>query len=297
MPRTLKLCTICGLENKNKDSRTDHRRCENAWSDISHTVPGKRTCAKCFKKFEPKDSSQVEHQECSGNGELPKYYQSFKKTRVLPSVTDLVLPAAAPMKQAVFDLETWGLDRTWGVVMQGTILVHGNDPLAQGKDCEDADQAHRPTLYEFSLRDYPSWPEKRSDDSYLVADILSVLEDCQILYAHNGNKFDIPYLNASALKYGMPPLIRKLVDPVQVARNKFRLGSNALAAIGSFLGVQEEKLNIPADVWKTALLDNNPESWELLKARCLSDVLLLNEVARRVAPFVGMVDYRGSAYR
>lgn len=270
----MKLCTICGDPYKNKDGGSAHKRCP--------ILRGSITCPKCFKKFQPLGSGRTEHVDCRGDGVLPKFYQQFKKTGITPSIEDVKLPAASPMKQAIFDLETWGLDRTWGVIMCACILVHGDG---------------KPKLYQFDLTQYPSWPDKRSDDSRLVADVLSILEECSILYAHNGNKFDIPYLNASALKYGLPPLLRKLVDPVQIARNKFRLGSNALGAIGAFLGIEEKKLGIPADVWKEALLDNKDTSWKLLRERCKSDVIMLNEVSRRVAPFVGMLDFRGSAYK
>jgi DNA polymerase elongation subunit (family B) len=281
-------CRICGDACRwtahDECKRRELRLAKRAGSSLP-MPEGSRICSICFRSFRTTDPNRLNHLVCEdgkkGPKEQPKYYteRPFHSVAELPRASEIELPAAPPMKQAVFDIETFALDRAWGVVMAGCILVHGDGP---------------PKFYEFDLTQYPSWPEKRSDDRLLVADILGVLEDCSILYAHNGNKFDIPYLNAAALKFDMPPLVRKLVDPVQIARNKLRLGSNSLAAIGKFLDIHEDKLNISFEVWKRALLDNDPESWSMLRKRNHSDVVLLNEISRRIAPFVGMIDFRGS---
>lgn len=246
---------------------------------------GNRICTICDRSFKTSEPDKFYHDTCKAkypDGKEPnRYYNDgpFPDPTPLPSVNDIIIPEMPPMKQAVFDIETFALDRAWGVVMAGCVLVHGDGA---------------PKFYEFDLTQYDSWPNSRSDDSRLVADLMHVLEGCSILYAHNGNKFDIPYLNAAALKFGMPPLVRKLVDPVQIARNKLRIGNNSLAAIGKFLNIDEEKFNISFEVWKKALLDNDTDSWSLLRTRCRSDVVILNEVSRRIAPFVGMIDFRGS---
>jgi len=64
---------------------------------------------------------------------------------------------SAPLTQIVMDLETWGLDRGWGVTMVGSFLIHGG-----------ADGPVKKTL---SLRDYAPWKRGiRSDDSELAND-------------------------------------------------------------------------------------------------------------------------------
>ena len=190
---------------------------------------------------------------------------------------------APPLRQAVFDLETWGLDRGWGVTMVGAVLVH---------------DGASPEIQTFDLRISSKWPDTRSDDSELGAALLKILYSCDVLYAHNGLNFDIPWLNSVALKFGMPGLVgKKLVDPVQVARRKYRIGQNGLAALAAFLGLEEEKMPVPAETWRRALLDNDQDSWETLRLRCESDVRLLNSVSAHVTRDVGMIDDRGSAWR
>lgn len=226
--------------------------------------PGQDRCGGCLKLADTELSK--EFGEFTAGGELPK-----AKVHYL----------APPLKQAVFDLETFSLDRGWGVLMVGSILVHGDGP--------------EPKMYTFDLTESPRWPDVRSDDSDLAARIMKVLSGCHVLYAHNGARYDIPWLNSLALKYGMPRLNAKLIDPVQVARNKYRIGSNSLSSLASFLGLEENKMPVPAEVWRTALFDNCRESWDILRARCESDVRILNQAAAAVTLDVGMIDKFGSS--
>lgn len=148
-----------------------------------------------------------------------------------------------------------------------------------------------------TLRDYKPWEEgRRTDDSELVRDIFSILEQCHIGYAHNGEFFDIRWLRTVALKYGLKMPKIRLVDPAQVARQKYRLGRNSLEAIADFLELPYQKYHLSPEVWRKALLDANQEAWTELKVRCESDVLLLNAVAGAVTGDVGMIDFKGSGW-
>jgi hypothetical protein len=231
-----------------------------------------RDCHVCARQFQAK-GDQV---RCPGCVKLAQTARGKDD----PERQDHYL--ASPLVQAVFDLETWSLDRGWGVLMVGSILVHGEGP--------------EPTWYDFDLTQSSGWPDRRSDDSELAEKILGVLRRCHVLYAHNGARYDVPWLNSIALKYGLPSLRAKLIDPVQVARNKYRIGSNSLSAMSNFLGLEENKMPLAPEVWRLALLDNDPASWALLRERCRSDVRILNTVASKVTRDVGMIDHRGSAW-
>lgn len=196
----------------------------------------------------------------------------------------------APMRQVVFDLETWGLDRGWGVTMVASFLIHGGPEGTVQR-----------TL---TLRQYPAWQAgKRSDDRALVEEIFALLAPCHIAYAHNGDRFDVRWLRTVALKYGLQMPKLKLVDPCALAWKKYLLGRNSLEAVADFLGLSDkkdangrplEKLHISPDVWRHALMDDDDAAWGALSERCESDVELLNVVAARVTGDVGLVDYSGS---
>lgn len=248
------------------------------------SLPPSATCETCSRSYVP--SLHTTTNRCAGcsrleNRTIENAYSGWGPGKPVPQAPTHL---AAPLRQAVFDLETFSLDRGWGVLMVGSILVY--------------DGSEEPRQHTFDLRETEAWKRgERSNDSELAARIMRVLSDCHILIAHNGLKFDIPYLNSVALKYDMPRLNTKLVDPVQIARQKYRLGSNALSSLASFLELPESKMPVSADTWRRALLDANEESWDTLRARCESDVRLLAMVAGRVMGDVGMIDNKGSAFR
>lgn len=248
------------------------------------SLPASRVCETCQKTFVPTVSrpSALRCLSCdrAGNRTIENPYSGWHPGQPTPKAPTHL---SAPLKQAVFDLETFSLDRGWGVLMVGSIMVYGDG---------------EPVQHTFDLRETESWKRgERSNDSELGARILRILSDCHILIAHNGLRFDIPYLNSVALKYGMPRLNAKLVDPVQIARQKYRIGSNGLSNLAAFLELPEQKMPVGADVWRTALFDANPDSWQTLRERCESDVRLLAMVAGRVMGDVGMIDNKGSAWR
>ena len=185
-----------------------------------------------------------------------------------------------PLVQAVVDLETFALDRGWGVLLLASILIHDTGT---------------PTMTTLRLKDYEPWQRGiRSDDSQLAKAIIAMLEPAHIIYAHNGARFDIPWLRSLALKYGLDWREKKLIDPCSVAWRKYRIGNNSLSALADFLELPEDKLHVSPDVWRKALMDDDIESWQTLQDRCESDVRLLNMVAGKITRDVGMINTWGS---
>lgn len=187
----------------------------------------------------------------------------------------------APMTQVVFDLETWGLDRGWGVTMVGSFLVY---------------DGVKPTTHTLTLREFDPWKEgKRSDDRDMVQAIFEIMEKAHIAYAHNGEYFDVRWLRSVAMKYRLDMPKVRLVDPARIAWRKYQLGRNSLEAIADFLELPYQKYHLSPEIWRRALLDNDDAAWAELVKRCESDVLLLNAVAGAVTGDAGMIDWTGSA--
>ena len=243
-----------------------------------------RDCEVCTRQFTPPRKGGLKTQ---GDHHL-RFCPSCRRA-VLDTEHSLPPPVdgpvehlgAAPLKQVVFDLETWGLDRGWGVTMVACFLIHGLDK--------------EPIRKTMTLRDYGPWKSGvRSDDREIVREVLDLLRRCHIAYAHNGERFDMRWLRTVALKYGMDMPRLKLVDPCQIAWKKYVIGRNSLEAVGDFIGIPQGKLHISPDVWRKALMDNDDESWKVLVERCESDVDILNAIASKVTGDIGMIDYQGS---
>lgn len=252
--------------------------------------PGERkVCTICTREFTQTEPNQGTHKACAGRvvrgiasnpRELHTPYKDagYSPGKMVPKWRPVPQNVKSPLRVAVFDLETFALDRGWGVLLIGVIVVFG-----------DGD----PKEYRFRLDQFDTYKRDRSDDSEIAASIFSVLEDCHVWYAHNGKWFDQPYLNSIALKYGMPPVERKLRDPVQILRAKFRIGANSLEAATDFLGLEQSKMHVPAEVWRQAAFNGSKEHFDILEERCASDVYLLVELARRTEEWGGVIDYSG----
>lgn len=247
-----------------------------------------RLCRVCQKKFVPPRKQGMLGQDGNHRTHCPECRRIVKDAtlNLEPPSDSPVLHAGpgAPMRQVVFDLETWGLDRGWGVTLVASFLIHGGP--------------EGPKQITLKHRDSKSWKAgRRSDDQEIAEEVFRILGGCHIAYAHNGDRFDFKWLRTVALKYNLQMPRLKLVDPCMIAWRKYLLGRNSLEAVADFLGLEEKgrgKLHISPNVWREALMDDSPEAWEELVERCVSDVDLLNEIAAKVTGDVGMIDFQGS---
>src|SRR3990172_1014026 len=247
-----------------------------------------RSCEVCQTSFTPPHRATI---LSTGDNHLRLCAQCRREVKHVilkePHVSETPIRhnLSAPLTQIVMDLETWGLDRGWGVTLVASFLIHG------GID--------GPVKRTLTLRDYAPWRcGVRSNDSELAKEVFDILKTGQIVYAHNGDYFDIRWLRTVALKYGFEMPRLKLIDPAQIARKKYLVGRNSLESMADFIGTPKlgiEKMHITPDVWRGALLDNDNDCWLQLVARCESNVELLNYVASAVTGDVGMIDYQGSA--
>lgn len=184
-----------------------------------------------------------------------------------------------PVRVAVFDIETTGLNASFGRVLCAAIQFYGPEELKVFR----ADQ-------------YPEWKKGlRSDDSKLVADILAALEPADIIIAHNGVNFDTAFLRTRALIHGLPPVHpKKIVDPVLIARKVFRFHSNSLESIAAMLGTDFKKTPVAPQYWITALADGNKESLDYIVTHCIKDIYVLEEIAKKIMPYAKQIDSIGS---
>lgn len=184
-----------------------------------------------------------------------------------------------PVRVCVFDIETTGLNASFGRVLCAALQFYGPEELITFR----ADQ-------------YPEWKDgKRSDDSSLVADILAALESADIIIAHNGVNFDTAFLRTRAIIYGLPPVHpKKIVDPVLIARKVFRFHSNSLDSIASMLGTDFKKTPVAPTYWIRALADGDKESLDYIMEHCIKDVYVLEEIAKKIMPYAKQIDSIGS---
>jgi hypothetical protein len=92
---------------------------------------------------------------------------------------------------ATFDIETSHLCADFGVILCAAVKPHikGAKPeVFRGDELN------------------PDWDTKRSNDKPVVRSLLDALNDYDVLIAHNGLKFDLPFIRTRLAKWNLKPL-------------------------------------------------------------------------------------------
>lgn len=179
-----------------------------------------------------------------------------------------------------FDIETSSLYPEFGVVLVGVIKPD------KGKlKVYRADELNK------------DWKTRRSNDLEIVKQICDELSKYDILIAHNGQKFDIPFLRSrmSYWNLGQFPN-KKVIDPYQIARNKYRLSSNSLAALSEFFQTKVKKSSVPGHIWVKAALDGDKKAMDYIVDHCKRDVLALAELIDIVKAYSSVFNQSGSGW-
>jgi len=184
---------------------------------------------------------------------------------------------------ACFDIETSGLNADFAIVLCAVVKELGR----------------REKVWRFD--DYAAFKQhRRYDDAEIVRDIITELERHFVLVAHNGVKFDRPFLNTRALCGGGAPVILnprgKIIDPVQLARKNLRLGYNSLERVLQHLRIGS-KTTVTGDVWMKALLSSGTEqrkAMDAVVAHCINDTVQLERAMTPLKRFVPKIDEWGS---
>lgn len=135
----------------------------------------------------------------------------------------------------------------------------------------------------------------RGNDKELVKRLRKLIHSHDVIVAHNGHKFDLPFIRTRGLRWKLKPLKEpKTVDPLQIAWRKFRLRSNSLGAISSYLGIRDRKTPLDLAVWARAMLNGDRKAMDLIVKHCVADIKVLSGVLPHVKPFIKVFDDRGS---
>lgn len=117
----------------------------------------------------------------------------------------------------------------------------------------------------------------KGDDKRICESIWKLMDDANIIIAHNAKKFDIPWLNAEFFLHGMnPPMPYQVIDTLLESRKHFRLPSHRLDYLGK-ITVRKEKLATDFGLWIKCMAGDK-ESLDYMLKYNKEDVLLLESV-------------------
>ena len=123
------------------------------------------------------------------------------------------------------------------------------------------------------------------DDSRIVEGLAELIREADTIVAHNGDRFDIPIVNARLLLLGHEPLPPvQTIDTLTLARKNFRLFSSRLDHIAKVLG-HDGKISTSFDLWLDCYA-GDPKALSKMLRYNKRDVILLQDVYESLRPYL-----------
>lgn len=182
------------------------------------------------------------------------------------------------MKRLFFDIETSpNIVLSWRT---GYKLNIGHDSILQerGIICICYKWENEKEVYALT------W-DKKQNDKKMLQEFIKVAKSADQLIAHNGDRFDIKWVQTRCLYHRIPSFPKyQTLDTLKVAKSHFYFNSNRLDYIARFLGF-DGKSDMSYSDWKEILLDKSQEAMDKMVAYCKKDVTLLEDVYKELAKY------------
>jgi len=128
--------------------------------------------------------------------------------------------------------------------------------------------------------------EAREENDYrIVKELWNLLNEADIVIAHNGDRFDVPNMNTRFIVNQLPPTAPyQTIDTVRIARKQFGFTHNNLNALARVFGFKV-KLDTNFDLWKRCV-DGDEKALQRMEIYNKHDVVLLEEVYMKIRPWI-----------
>jgi predicted RNA-binding Zn-ribbon protein involved in translation (DUF1610 family) len=188
----------------------------------------------------------------------------------------------ARQKILLFDIETTPIiGYTWGKWEQNVIdFIAHSHLLSWSAKWLGGKQVTK------GLIDYPGYAKNKDSDQALVKEIWGLLDQADIIVAHNGKAFDTKKVNARFSYWQLPPPSPyKQVDTKEMAKRYFAYTSNSLNDIADYLGIGRKLAHSGFDLWKRCMAGDE-DAWVEMKRYNAQDVKLLEAIYLRMLPYM-----------
>jgi DNA polymerase elongation subunit (family B) len=130
-----------------------------------------------------------------------------------------------------------------------------------------------------------TWDNNKSDKE-LVKTLAKICGSATEIIAHNGARFDLPWIRTRALFHRVKfPHSLPIVDTLKVSRGQFKFNSNRLDYISKFTG-GHGKLKTEFQWWLDITLKGNKRAMRDMVTYCKKDVLELERVHKVMQPYL-----------
>lgn len=133
-----------------------------------------------------------------------------------------------------------------------------------------------------------TWNSNKSDKQ-MLKEFVKILNQADEVVGHNGDSFDLPWVRGRCLYHNISiPFSIPSIDTLKLARRLFRLPSNKLDYLATFL-FNDKKLNTGGFSLWVDICGRDKEkaatALKLMTEYCEKDVILLEKVFQRINPY------------
>lgn len=123
------------------------------------------------------------------------------------------------------------------------------------------------------------------DDSRIMKSLWTLVDEADIIIAHNAKRADVKWMNSRFIINGLnPPKPYYIIDTLEVAKKEFKFSSNKLDALAGYFGI-EHKLDTNFDLWKKCL-KGDVEALNYMCEYNKVDVDILEKVYIKMRPWI-----------
>lgn len=121
----------------------------------------------------------------------------------------------------------------------------------------------------------------REDERIVIQNLWKLLDEADIVVAHNAKKFDVKKINAKFMEYDLrQPSYYKVVDTLQIAKGNFAFTSNKLDYITKLLD-GEGKNKTDFSLWERCM-NYDDDALDTMQEYCDQDVRELENVYKEI---------------
>ena len=126
---------------------------------------------------------------------------------------------------------------------------------------------------------------KEEKDNRIVKQLWSLIDQADIVIAHNGKRFDVPKINSRFIMAGLPPTSTYIqIDTKEVAVKQFGFSSNKLDALAGYFNI-EHKDDTNFELWADCM-KGNQEALDYMESYNRKDVVILEKVYLKLRPWI-----------
>lgn len=123
------------------------------------------------------------------------------------------------------------------------------------------------------------------NDKRIIQGIWKLINEADIVIAHNGEKFDIPKLNSRFILNGLqPPLPYQQIDTLKHIRRQFGFTSNKLDYVNKLLNLERKK-DTNFELWENCM-KGNADALSEMEAYNVQDVRILEETYLQIRAWI-----------